>query len=65
MLIIILLSLGKLSKDIVPIFLGTLSRDIIPIFFRESVYQDVSFLFLCHKCLVGQFVSFPALTHLF
>ena len=43
MLIMILFSLGRLSRDIVSIFLGTLSRDIIIVFKGKSVYQNILF----------------------
>jgi len=52
----ILLHLGKLSRDIISTFLETLSRYIIPIFLEKSFYQEILFLSLCHKYLVGKFV---------
>jgi len=59
MLIMILFSLGRLSRDIVSIFLGTLSRDIILIFLGEKRCLSKDFILsLCHKYIVGEFVFF-------
>ena len=43
MLIMILLSLEKLSRDTVSSFLGTLSKNIMLIFKRKSVYPNILF----------------------